>query len=78
MRDFLIGLFNKKKKELKEVPQELSKQEEVEVEKTEVVLEEVKEIIHSPENEVEKKAHISMGDFARMSPQERIQAKLNN
>ena len=65
------ALIEENKKEMKEVPQELAKQEEV-------VLEEVKEIVHSPENEVEQKAHLSRGDFARMSVKERIQARLNN
>ena len=64
------------KKEVKEVPQELASQKE-EV-KEEVELSEVKEIIHSPENEVEKKqVDLSGVSFAAMTPLERIQFKLN-
>ena len=64
------------KKEVKEVPQELASQKE-DV-KEEVELSEVKEIVHSPENEVEKKK-VDLGgvNFASMTPLERIQFKLN-
>lgn len=64
------------KKEVKEVPQELSSQKE-EV-KEEVELSEVKEIVHSPENVVEKKEVKFSKPFASMTPQERIYQMLNN
>ena len=63
------ALLEENEKGLKEVPQELAKQE--------VELEEVKEIVHSPENEVEKKATLSMAELSGMSITERIYAKLN-
>lgn len=71
------ALLEENKKEAKEVPQELSKETPKEVEKVEVELEEVKEIVHSPENEVEKKASLSMAELSGMSVQERIYAQLN-
>jgi len=64
------------KKEVKEVPQELASQKE-EV-KEEVELSEVKEIVHSPENVVEKKEVKFSKPFASMTPQERIYQMLNN
>jgi len=66
------ALLEENKKQLKEVPQELAKQDVVEVE-----LQEVKEIVHSPENEVEKKENISLAELRGMSIQERIYAQLN-
>lgn len=70
------ALLEENKKEMKEVPQELAKVEEVK-EEVKVELEEVKEIVHSPENEVEKKATLSMKELSGMSIQERIYAQLN-
>jgi len=64
------------KKEVKEVPQELSSQKE-EV-KEEVELSEVKEIVHSPENVVEKKEVKFSKPLSAMTPQERIYQMLNN
>lgn len=64
------------KKEVKEVPQELSSQKE-EV-KEEVELSEAKEIIHSPENVVEKKEVKFSKPLYAMTPQERIYQMLNN
>ena len=61
------------KKEVKEVPQELSADKKEEIE-----LSEVKEIVHSPENEVEKKEVKFSKPFGAMTPQERIYAMLNN
>ena len=64
------------KKEVKEVPQELASQKE-EINE-EVELSEVKEIVHSPENVVEKKEVKFSKPFASMTPQERIYQMLNN
>ena len=64
------------KKEVKEVPQELASQKE-EV-KEEVELSEVKEIVHSPENVVEKKEVKFSKPLYAMTPQERIYQMLNN
>jgi hypothetical protein len=61
------------KKEVKEVPQELSADNKEEVE-----LAQAKEIVHSPENEVEKKEVKFSKPFGAMTPQERIYAMLNN
>jgi len=66
-------LLEENKKQVKEVPQELAKVEEVKVE-----LEEVSEIVHSPENEVEKKQVNFSKSVVNMTPQERIYAMLNN
>jgi|21_taG_2_1085346.scaffolds.fasta_scaffold05661_5 glycerate-2-kinase len=67
------ALLEENKKQVKEVPQELAKVEEVKVE-----LEEVSEIVHSPENEVEKKQVNFSKSVVNMTPQERIYAMLNN
>ena len=69
------ALLEENKKKVKEVPQELAKEvnEEVKVE-----LEEVSEIVHSPENEVEKKQVNFSKSVVNMTPQERIYAMLNN
>ena len=69
------ALLEENKKQVKEVPQELAKEvkEEVKVE-----LEEVNEIVHSPENEVEKKQVNFSKSVVNMTPQERIYAMLNN
>jgi len=69
------ALIEENKKQVKEVPQELAKEvkEEVKVE-----LEEVSEIVHSPENEVEKKQVMFSKSVVNMTPQERIYAMLNN
>ena len=69
------ALLEENKKQVKEVPQELAKEvkEEVKVE-----LEEVSEIVHSPENEVEKKQVMFSKSVVNMTPQERIYAMLNN
>jgi|TARA_R110002012_G_scaffold96414_1_gene232412 rubrerythrin len=69
------ALLEENKKQVKEVPQELAKEvkEEVKVE-----LEEVSEIVHSPENEVEKKQVNFSKSVVNMTPQERIYAMLNN
>lgn len=61
------------KKEVKEVPQELSAEKKEEVE-----LSEAQEIVHSPENEVEKKEVKFSKPLGAMTPQERIYAMLNN
>jgi septation ring formation regulator EzrA len=60
------------KKEVKEVPQELSAEKKEEVE-----LAEAKEIVHSPENEVEKKEVKFSKPLSAMTPQERVFAMLN-
>lgn len=65
------------KKETKEVPQELSKQEPKE--EVELAEEPVEEIVHSPESEVEKKQEVKFSKpFASMTALERVQAMLNN
>lgn len=69
-------LIEETKKDVKEVPQELSSEKE-EV-KEEVELSEVKEIVHSPENEVERKEVKFSKPLSAMTPQERIYAMLNN
>tara|TARA_R100000541_G_C1858276_1_gene78785 strand:- start:193 stop:615 length:423 start_codon:yes stop_codon:yes gene_type:complete len=70
------ALLEESKKDVKEVPQELSaNKKEV---KEEVELSEVKEIVHSPENEVERKEAVAFSKpLELMSPQERIYAMLN-
>ncbi len=60
------ALLEENKKQVKEVPQELAK------------VEEVSEIVHSPENEVEKKQVNFSKSVVNMTPQERIYAMLNN
>jgi len=65
------ALLEENKKQVKEVPQELAKEVKVE-------LEEVNEIVHSPENEVEKKQVMFSKSVVNMTPQERIYAMLNN
>ena len=70
------ALLEESKKDVKEVPQELSADKK-EV-KEEVELSEVKEIVHSPENEVERKEAVAFSKpLELMSPQERIYAMLN-
>lgn len=69
------ALLEENKKQVKEVPQELAKEAKEEVK---VELEEVSEIVHSPENEVEKKQVMFSKSVANMTPQERIYAMLNN
>ena len=62
-------------KKVKEVPQELSAEKEVEkVELSEVV----EEIVHSPENEVKKQPVQFSKPFGAMSIAERINEMLNN
>jgi len=56
----------------KEVPQELSKQEEVELS------EETKEIVHSPENEIEVKKNLLSNLNKPMTTQERVNRMLFN
>jgi len=58
--------------DLKEVPEELSKQEEVELS------EEVKEVVHSPENEIESKKSLLANMNRPMSTQERVNKMLFN
>lgn len=69
-------LIEETKKDMQEVPQELSSEKE-EV-KEEVELSEVEEIVHSPENEVERKEVKFSKPMSAMTPQERIYAMLNN
>ena len=70
------ALLEESKKDVKEIPQELSADKK-EV-KEEVELSEVKEIVHSPENEVERKEAVAFSKpLELMSPQERIYAMLN-
>ena len=70
------ALLEESKKDVKEVPQELSADKK-EV-KEEVELSEVKEIVHSPENEVERKEAVAFSKpLELMTPQERIYAMLN-
>lgn len=71
------ALLEESKKDVKEVPQELSADKK-EV-KEEVELSEVKEIVHSPENEVERKEAVAFSKpLELMTPQERVYAMLNN
>ena len=68
-------IIDEKEKKMKEVPQELSSEKEVEqVELSEVV----QEIVHSPENEVKKEAVQFSKPFGAMSIAERINEMLNN
>ena len=70
------ALLEESKKDVKEVPQELSADKK-EV-KEELELSEVKEIVHSPENKVERKEAVAFSKpLELMSPQERIYAMLN-
>ena len=71
------ALLDEQKKDVQEVPQELSSDKKEEV-KEEVELSEVEEIVHSPENEVEKKEVKFSKPLSHMTPQERIFAMLNN
>lgn len=75
-------LMEENKKDLKEVPEKLSKVEETEEEVKEEVKEvelskEVEEIVHSPENEVEKKEVQLSKPLWAMTTLERLQNKLN-
>jgi len=68
-------IIDEKEKKMKEVPQELSSEKEVEqVELSEVV----EEIVHSPENEVKREAVQFSKPFGAMSIAERINEMLNN
>lgn len=68
-------IIDEKEKKMKEVPQELSAEKEVEqVELSEVV----EEIVHSPENEVKREAVQFSKPFGAMSIAERINEMLNN
>ena len=70
------ALLEESKKDVKEVPQELSADKK-EI-KEEVELSEVKEIVHSPENEVERKESVQFSKpLNLMTPQERVYAMLN-
>jgi hypothetical protein len=70
------ALLEESKKDVKEIPQELSADKK-EV-KEELELSEVKEIVHSPENEVERKEAVAFSKpLELMTPQERIYAMLN-
>jgi len=70
------ALLEESKKDVKEIPQELSADKK-EV-KEEVELSEVKEIVHSPENEIEKKEAVAFSKpLELMTPQERVYAMLN-
>ena len=71
------ALLDEQKKDVKEVPQELSSDKKEEI-KEEVELSEVEEIVHSPENEVEKKEVKFSKPLEAMTPQERVYAMLNN
>ena len=71
------ALLEVSKKDVKEIPQELSADKK-EI-KEEVELSEVKEIVHSPENEVERKEAVAFSKpLELMTPQERVYAMLNN
>tara|TARA_R110002020_G_scaffold435314_1_gene645478 strand:+ start:336 stop:752 length:417 start_codon:yes stop_codon:yes gene_type:complete len=71
------ALLEESKKDVKEIPQELSADKK-EI-KEEVELSEVKEIVHSPENEVERKEAVTFRKpLELMTPQERVYAMLNN
>ena len=67
-------IIEENEKKVKEVPQELSSDKEVE----KVELNEVEEIIHSPENEVKKETVQFSKPFGAMSIAERINEMLNN
>lgn len=67
-------IIEENEKKVKEVPQELSTDKEVE----KVELNEVEEIIHSPENEVKKENVQFSKPFGAMSIAERINEILNN
>ena len=67
-------IIEENEKKVKEVPQELSSDKEVE----KVELSEVEEIIHSPENEVKKETVKFSKPFGAMSIAERINEILNN
>ena len=71
------ALLEESKKDVNEVPQELSSDKKDEV-KEEVELSNVEEIVHSPENEVEKREVKFSKPLSDMTPQERIFAMLNN
>ena len=73
-------IIDEKEKKMKEVPQELSADEKVEVENVEKVelSEVVEEIVHSPENEVKREAVQFSKPFGAMSIAERINEMLNN
>jgi len=73
-------IIDEKEKKMKEVPQELSADEKVEVENVEKVelSEVVEEIVHSPENEVKKQPVQFSKPFGAMSIAERINEMLNN
>lgn len=58
--------------EVKEVPEELSKQEEVELS------ENVEEVVHSPENSIEVKKNLLSNSKKPMSTQERVNRMLFN
>lgn len=58
--------------EVKEVPEELSKQEEVELS------EDVEEVVHSPENSIEVKKNLLSNSNKPMSTQERVNRMLFN
>jgi len=58
--------------DLKEVPQELSKQEEVELS------EEAEEIVHSPENSIEKKNGLILNRNQNMTTEQRVHQMLFN
>ena len=58
--------------EVKEVPEELSKQEEVELS------ENVEEVVHSPENSIEVKKNLLSNSNKPMSTQERVNRMLFN
>ena len=73
-------IIDEKEKKMKEVPQELSADEKVEVENVEKVelSEVVEEIVHSPENEVKRQPVQFSKPFGAMSIAERINEMLNN
>ena len=58
--------------DLKEVPQELSKQEEVELS------EEAEEVVHSPENSIEKKNGLILNRNKNMTTEQRVHQMLFN
>jgi len=71
-------IIDEKEKKMKEVPQELSADEKVEVENVEKVelSEVVEEIVHSPENEVKRQPVQFSKPFGAMSIAERINEML--
>tara|TARA_R100000656_G_C3938063_1_gene126155 strand:- start:424 stop:837 length:414 start_codon:yes stop_codon:yes gene_type:complete len=70
------ALLEESKKDAQEVPQELSADKKED--KEDLELSEVKEIVHSPENEVEKKEAVNFSKpLELMTPQERVYAMLN-